>query len=374
MITKSMKHVLIKYLFKELLVYFSIAFLFFFLIFFINQLLFNAEQILSRRVPVSQVLLFILYSLPAIIAQSAPFATLVGFLMCLGRMVSDNEILILRATGHSFFFLLIPTIALGLLISFGSFFVNDFLLPRGAGALNRLYLSIISSNPAVELESQSIKRYADSTLVIGNVEGQNVSDLMLFDTDSSGQFRIISAANVLVDSVEEENIAMQLNMNDAKAIFFDMRNDTNFDYLTSTQATMNLFISNFIPSYSELIPSEMTFYDLGQEIKNLKVQESSDAQLINIYELEYHKKFSLPFGSIFFAFLAFPISLLFGKHNGQTIGLIIGICICVLYWALLIIGQQFGLTIGFDGFTSMWLPNFLVLIFAVFFLVGLIRK
>ncbi len=374
MITKSMKHILVRYLFKELLVYFSIAFLFFFLIFFINQLLFNAEQILSRRVPVSQVLLFIFYSLPAIIAQSAPFATLVGFLMCLGRMVSDNEILILRATGHSFLFLLIPTLILGLIISIGSFFVNDYLLPRGAASLNRLYLSIISSNPAVELESQSIKRFDDSTLVIGDVEGQNVSDLMLFDSDSSGQFRVISASNVDVTSVEEDNIAMQLSMKGATAVFFDNKNDTNYDYLTASNAIMNLFISNFIPSYSETIPSEMTFYDLGREIKDLKAEEGSDLQLINIYELEYHKKFSLPFGSIFFAFLAFPISLLFSKHNGQTIGLIIGICICVLYWALLIVGQQFGLTIGFDGFTSMWLPNGLVLVFSLLFFVRLIKK
>ena len=50
---------------------------------------------------------------------------------------------------------------------------------------------------------------------------------------------------------------------------------------------------------------------------------------MNVWELEYNKKFALPFGSIFFAFLAIPLAIVFGKKNGQTIGLIIGVLICV---------------------------------------------
>ena len=92
--------VLIKYIIKELFLYFAVSFLFFFVVFFVNNILLLAQDILEHRVPLSTVTKLIVYCLPAIIAQSAPFATLVGFLMCLGRMVSDNEILILRASGQ----------------------------------------------------------------------------------------------------------------------------------------------------------------------------------------------------------------------------------------------------------------------------------
>ncbi len=371
---KSNKNILIKYLFKELWVYFAIAFLFFFLIFFVNHLLLTAEDILEKRVPVSQVTLFIIYSLPFIIAQAAPFATLVGFLMCLGRMVSDNEILILRSTGHSFGFLITPAIILGLLISLVSFFVNDYLLPMGTIAYNRLYISILVSNPSVELESHSIKRFDNSILVIGDVEGTRLSDLMLFDTDSEGQERVIVATDVDVLSPEDKGVAMQLDMSEATAAFFNATNEQSYDFLQSGNASMNLFASNFIPSYSVSNPREMTFYDLRNEITELKKDETTNEQTLNTYELELHKKFSLPFGSIFFAFLAFPISIMFGKHNGQTIGLIIGICISVLYWAFLIMGQQFGLRNGLDGFFTMWLPNFLVGIAGAFFFMRLIKK
>ena len=76
--------------------------------------------------------------------------------------------------------------------------------------------------------------------------------------------------------------------------------------------------------------------------------------------MEYFKKFSNPFGSIFFAILALPLAFIFGKHNGQTIGLIFGLVICVVYWAMMIIGQMFSLRIGIDAFVAMWLPNTIV--------------
>ena len=92
------------------------------------------------------------------------------------------------------------------------------------------------------------------------------------------------------------------------------------------------------------------------------MKESSVISMImlNYYEMELHKKFSLPFGSLFFAFLAMPVALLFGKKNGQTVGLIIGIVVCVLYWAIMILGQTWGQRQGRFAFGVMWAPNALM--------------
>ena len=117
--------ILIKYLYKELFYYFLICFAFLFVVFFANQILLIGEDMLSKRAPFSDVAKIMIYSMPAIIAQSAPFSTLVGFLMCLGRMGSDNEILIFRASGFSFRSILVPVLILGLAISLVSFFVNS---------------------------------------------------------------------------------------------------------------------------------------------------------------------------------------------------------------------------------------------------------
>ena len=374
-IFKRNSHVMMRYLVKELLLYFLIAFLFFFLVFFCNQILLLVQDILRKHVPLVQVMKLMTYSLPFIIAQSAPFGTLVGFLMCMGRLMTDNEILILRATGTSFFRLSLPVIILGVLISLGSFFVNDYLLPLGTIQYNKLYREIIFSNPNVEMESNSIKKTNNSILVIGEVNDRNVSDLLLFDTDSSGNQRLIIAGSTELLDPNDSTIMMQLRMKNPAVVQFDNDDKDTYEYILSDYTTMNIFASQFISSGSSgTNPREMTSYDLKQYIKKLKDKENTSKRTLNTYNLEYHKKFSLPFGSIFFALLAFPLAILFGKHNGQTIGLIIGILISVLYWSLMTLGQIFGLRNGMNGFISMWLPNFLVGIFGCIFIFFLVKK
>ena len=103
-------------------------------------------------------------------------------------------------------------------------------------------------------------------------------------------------------------------------------------------------------------------------------ESDENSATINAYRIEYYRKFSLPFGSLFFAFLAFPLAALFAQRNGQTVGLVIGVIIAVFYWALMILGQQFGFRNGLNGFWAMWIPNILVSFFALVFFIRLVRQ
>ncbi len=368
------RYVLVRYLFKELFLYFFVAFLFFFFIFFVNQILLIIQKILEKKVPLWDVIRLMNYALPSIIAQSAPFATLVGFLMCLGRLASENEVLILRASGQGYKIILIPVLSLGLLISVCSFFVNDYLLPLGTIKYNQLYRSILQSNPSVELEPNSVKRAVDKTLVIGNVQNENVSDLIFFDIGDNEQQRIIIADASVVQKADDSGVLMKLKMNNATVVMFDKNKKQNYDVLTSDEMILNIFESTISSTSKKVSPREMTSYDLNKRIKNMEKMENVSKKQLNSYKLEYNKKFSLPFGSIFFAFLALPLALIFGKHNGQTIGLIIGIVICVLYWTMMILGQIFGNRGGINGFWLMWLPNISIATVGSFFYLGLIKK
>ena len=368
------RHVLYRYLLKELFLYFFVAFLFFFFIFFVNQILLIIQKILEKKVPLWDVMRLMTYALPSIIAQSAPFATLVGFLMCLGRLVSENEILILRASGQGYKTILIPVVSLGLAISCVSFFVNDYMLPVGTIKYNELYRSILQSNPAVELEPNSVKKAVDKTLVIGQVKDENVSDLLFFDTGTDEQQRIIVADASVVKKASEPGVLMAIQMNNATVLLFDKARRDKYDVLTSDSMLLNVFESSISSTSNRVSPREMTSYDLYKRIKAFEKIEGHSKKQLNSYKLEYNKKFSLPFGSIFFAFLALPLALMFGKHNGQTIGLIIGIVISVLYWTMMILGQIFGNRGGYSGFWMMWAPNITIFIVGMCFYAGLLKK
>jgi len=352
-------HVLVRYICKELLLYFGVSFLFFFMIFFVNQILLLIGELLKQRVPFRDAYRLMIYTLPFVISQSAPFSTLVGFLMCLGRIMSDNEVLIIRASGQSYIMVMVPVFILGILISVASFFVNDYLLPIGTIKYNQLYRKILTSNPSVQLEPNSIKFFNKSILITGDVKDTAVSDLIFFDEKGDTQRIIVSGKSNLI-SARDEGVLMQMNMSDSVVASLDTNKKGDYDVLDAKTMTMNIFDSAILNTNARTTPREMTSFDLGRQVKQMKKMENLDKRILNHYRMEYYKKFSSPFGSIFFAILALPLAFLFGKHNGQTIGLIFGLVICVIYWAMMIIGQMFSIRICIDAFIAMWLPDTII--------------
>lgn len=368
------QNVLIKYISKELFLYFLVCFAFFFVVFFVNQILLLAETILKKKVPVGSVIKLIWYCLPSIIAQSAPFATLVGFLMCLGRMVTDNEVLIMRASGQKYSFIFKPVVVMGLIISIFSFVMNDYFLPLGTINYNKLYRQIVVSNPAIELESNSVKRMEDSIIVIGTVEDDTVSDLVFFDSSESGKTKVIVSQDTQILKSVSPGVIMQLNMDEPSMLSVEKSKKSSWDFLKADSLSLNVFENAIISSSSVVSPREMTSYDLGKKIKSMKELKQFSKKQLNSYNLEYNKKFSVPFGSIFFAILAFPLALVFGKKDGITLGLIFGIIISVLYWAATILGQLFGIRSGYNGFWMMWGPNFFLGLLGILLYMRLRKK
>ena len=369
-------HILVKYLFKDLFLYFLVSFFFFFMVFFVNQILLDVEKLLAKSAPFGDVMHIMVYSLPFIIAQSAPFATLVGFLMSLGGMMSSNEILIFRAAGISFFKIFVPVAILGIFISIASFFVNDYLLPLGTIKYNKLMRKIMNSTPSIELESNSVKHLDTANIVIGNVDGNKVSDVVIIDSKDDEDRLIIAGQSVLVGA-KEEGVLMQFDMSDSNVLTIKNNNRNNYDVLRSKRTVMNVFDSTFLGTYAQS-PREMTTYDLTKALSEMKKEDSEDnpnaLRKLNTWIMEWHKKFAIPFGSIFFAVLAFSIAFLFGKNNGQMIGLFLGIVICVLYWAVQIVGQLMVTKVGLNAFWCIWTPNLLIGFFGILFMLRLIKK
>lgn len=364
--------ILIKYILKELSLYFIVAFFIFFMIFFVNQILLDMEDLLAKSAPVNDVMRVMIYSIPAIVAQSAPYATLVGFLMCLGSMMTNNEILIFRAAGFSFFRILLPVIAMGIIISVLSFFVNDYFMPLGRIKYNELIRKIAQSTPTIELESNSVKKLDTSSIVMGTVQDNTVSDIVLFNTQSENDTIIVAGKSSLVGS-NTEGVLMELTMNNPKVISINRANKKTLDIIDSERARYNVFETTVLGT-SKRNPSEMTTHDLNAEIKR-RIKEDGDTKKdLAYWFMELYRKFAIPFGSIFFSFLAFSIAFTFGKNNGLTMGLFLGVVICVLNWAMQIMGQMFVLRIGLDPFWCIWIPNMIIGIVAFAFYLALIKK
>lgn len=372
-----------------------------------------AEDVLSKKAPLADVALLVLYALPAIIAMSFPFGSLVGALMASSRLAGDNEFLILHASGFSRSSIMLPFLVLGLIFSIVSFIMNDFFLPLGTINYGKLYRKMISSVPALELKPYSVKKYKDSTIVMGDMENGIIKNMLILDTTKDGKSRIINTGTaILIDKGDKKGIITLL----LKDVFIEENapgKPDRYEYSSASEMEYNIILADFSDFSASIGPREMGSLDvlklirkketilanklserkkeillkeqkLGEEYlkrsSSLTAINSSIAYLfemekaylalvdkpvrdrtLEIYRLEYYKKFSIPAAAFCFIFLAFPLGARSKKSN-RAAGFGIGLLIAVAYWALLIGGQSLGLKSGMEPFFAMWAPNLLVLL------------
>jgi len=419
--SRKISATLFVYILKEMFFSFMIAFLFFFFMFFVNQILLMAQEVLTKRVPFGQVALLILFALPTIISMSAPFACLVGTLMTVGRLTSDNEILVMLSSGLSYKTVFFPAVIMGIIISLLSFFTNDVLLPAGTVQFNKLWRKILISTPALELEANSVKRFKDTVIVTGGVTGNAIENVIILDRTGDGERRIIMAGNAELIDAGNEGLSLELEqafIHSSKEIAWD-----DYDYAQADLLKYRVSNEDIIQAVTSISPREMSSRDVYSSIveKRTSINERIDARkaklliqagalentlregpqgnnwntrvsgfssflrerrtvnsiiydrTISIYLIELHRKFAVPFGAFCFVFLAVSLGLM-AKKSGQTVGFIFGVIISVIYWSLLFIGQTMGLRIGTPPFWSMWLPNILSLSTGIFLAVRKVNK
>jgi len=366
--TKLGGGIIFRYIFKELFLYFSVCFLFFFFIFFVNQILLMAEEILSKKAPLKDVMLLMFYSLPFIIATAAPYAALVGTLMGLGRFVSDLEFVSMNALGISSFYMLIPVFSIGLFISIISFITNDIFLPWGSVKFNEVYFNLATSTPALELESFSIKRGNNTIVIAGLIKENVVNNILIVDKTADDETKVLGASKTIIETSDSPSIVMKLNILNPRMLNLNLQDRTKYDAAYGECITYNVLAEDIRYNFAgSMGPDKMTSLDLYRDIKN-KIKENASERTLNIYMMEFNKKFSIPFGAFFFVMLAAAISGAGRLHN-QSVGFVLGLLISVSYWAILMGGQTLALNRNLNGSLAMWLPNAMLFGVAIFFFV-----
>jgi lipopolysaccharide export system permease protein len=393
-------------MFSEMMLSFLASFFFFFIVFLINQVLLFAEDILSRGADLVSVSKLLFYSLPTIIAIAVPFSVLTATLMTSSRQHADNEFLASSTLGIRPLWLYIPFLIVGIGIAVGSFYANDWFIPRAANGFKTVYAELIRKSAKVELSPYTISKYGDKLLVTGASSATLIQNLLIIDQKQGADANVVTADDVSIEFSQDsmDAILKMNNITEEKKLPGGEPGD--FSMTTARQGDIRIQIREQIPSYSSTAPSEMSVASLARQIKEkesrlasrLREKESQKATALDrlrlsyaqssaassalasfkslasqktedtslqIYRLEYQKKFVIPSACLFFAFLAFPLGI-GSRRAGRTAGFGLALLLAVIYWALLFAGQTFGYRQGFDPALSMWMPNFVMFAAACF--------
>ena len=407
---------LTRYVAREFLLAVSVSFLFFFSIFFINVLLVTATDIMAKQVPVADVALLVLYSLPQIIHLAFPFATLLGALMALGRLRADRELVALQAAGIRLLWGMAPLMVLGALFSALSFATNDVLLPAGTIEFNRIYRRILYRNPGLELEPNTVRHFEDSAIVTGDLHADTLRDVTIIDRDESGQQRVITARTVRLRESGQQAGVISLQLDD---VFTHLSGEEagDFEYVRAAAMEYHIVLPEIVEALVEIGPGEQSSTDVWQAISAQRAQQSqrrrhhaavsahallldiaavaaqvaatppprrperllrerqrlaaevgklvappereSDRQLRN-HLFEFHKKLAVPAACLIFTLFAVPAGFL-APRSGRAYGLLVGMIMAAVYWSLLVSAHGGGLRHQLAPALAIWAPNLVVL-------------
>ena len=224
----------------------------------------------------------------------------------MGRLSSDNEIMAMRASGVSYFRLLVPLLLAGIVLAAAAFSMGDYFLPRGTVRFGNLYREILYSNPAVELEPNSVNRYRDTVLVTGDTEGGVINDLVIFDSSDKGGSRVIQSSEARLEKNAPAGGVITLNLQEVFGHTVSSKRKGSYEYFSSEQMEYNILLRDITFSIDNLTAREMSSADVyrgivkrREELKERRRQNRISIQrsTAELRELYYESAFGFAAGT-----------------------------------------------------------------------------
>ncbi len=97
------------------------------------------DEIIDRAIPISILIQYYLSYFPIILVQSSSMACLIATLFTFSRMNNNNEIIVMRSSGLSFWQITKPALIFGVLISVFIFWVNENHVPQASAKAQKIW-------------------------------------------------------------------------------------------------------------------------------------------------------------------------------------------------------------------------------------------
>jgi len=303
-------------------------------------------------------LVYILLRIPHYFNLLLPLASLISMLILLIMMVRNNEIIAARTSGISTISLMKPFIAFAFALIIFSFIIAEWVMPYAANAAEYLYrVKIKKEDSYVHFKNNRIWFKKDNIL----------SNIDFFDAkkDIITGLTIIELADDF--TIKKRIDAMEGTWKDSAWLFTTVIERTFGDNAIQSKKVYSE-MKGLIKETPAMLkvgqrnPEEMGYKDLLRYIHRLK-REGHD---VRRYLVDLYNKMAFPFINLIMVFVAFSVGLRYTKTKHIAKGILVGVCVGILYWFIHNICLSFGYAETFPPFFAAWLSNML------FFSLGII--
>ncbi len=305
--------------------------------------------------------LFIYYQ-PCVLVLVIPIGFLTAVLMVYGRLSGDREFLAMQTCGLHVGSLLWPLAIFSFICSLLLVVFMDLVLPWGNTSFIKLDYQIQLEHSTIAVKERAfISDFNGYQLYVDQKEEgtgklKNVTVWML--DDKGYPYRILHSAEGSLLQNAQYHIILRLEQGVMQQvgnrILPGFSNLLQLKYLNC-----DLDLSSKRPPIGPLVvnsPRNMNIQALARQIQEEKLKK----QDTRYDEVEFNKKFSLPFATLAFAFIGVPLGLM--TRAGSYLGTILALVLIAAYEGFLMLGDNGGFLGQFSPFLAMWVPNFFLLI------------
>lgn len=346
-----------KYILKEILAPFGVTVLVFTLIFLIGNLMQLIEMIVQKGVGLWDIARLLGYTLPFLFVYIIPMAFFISILLGFLRLSSDNEVTALKASGVGFFQLLPPVFTLSLAAYLLTSFMAMVAQPWGEHSLKNLIFNIAVVQAKVTLKERVFNDdFKDLVFYIQKVspEGQ-MEDVFIYDQRQKDLPQtILAKKGWLIPDPRERSLNLRLEDGTIYNVTLSSKSAQNINFKTYD---LILPLEQMISAQEKREKSETELY--LHELKEKIRQTSPGEKKYNVYQIEYYKKFSLPFACVVFGMIAFPLGLQ-SRLAGRSWAVIFGGAVFLIYYLILSLAFSLGEKGSLKPIIGLWLPNLVV--------------
>jgi len=326
--------ILDRYIFKSIVATFIACIFVFLFMYVIIDVLSKLEDILKNQIHYTLLIQFYLTNLPIMFVQVAPFACLLSTLYTFSKLNHDNEVIAMRASGLSIFYITKTVIILGIVISLFVFWINDRFAPGAMLEIQKIQAKMD------EGKKDRKEKKTDSLINLSMYGLKN----RLFFIDRFYPSTATMDGVIILEQDEKQNLTRKIVAN--KGVYEDglwrFYQSITYDFDHNGQIVGEpLYLEEEIMSIPETPsdflaqrqrPEHMTISQLDNYI--WKLSKSGATTVIRNLKLDLYQKFASPFASLIIILLGIPFSLMIQKRATGLSSIGISIIVGFLYYIL----------------------------------------
>jgi lipopolysaccharide export system permease protein len=277
-------------------------------------------------------------------------AMLLSVLLVYLRMITDNELVILKGSGMSFKGIAVPVAYLGIACFIAGIGMSFYLSPKGSAALRKGLAEVLTKRAPMTIE-EGIFNTAFKGIVILVREKpapDALSGIFIIDERKKEEQKVIIAKE---GKIIPEDDTLSFSLDDGH--IYITKNDL------FTEIRFGKYHFKLAPSIepADKKNSEMTPGEL------LRASRAKPGEKIP-YLLEFYRRLSMPAICLIIIMLGPSLSLMAGK-SGRLGGLTVGLSVFAVYYTLLIYGEGLARSGKLPHFVGAWLSFVILAVFSI---------